>query len=61
MRFHSSPPTIDEMGHGKLRAIYGRDPDGNIIELQEVMDVGVPFALEHAPMISAGSSNVTDT
>lgn len=27
----------------KLRAIYGRDPDGNIVELQEVLLDAIPF------------------
>jgi len=27
-----------------LRAIYGRDPDGNVIELQEVLDAASPTA-----------------
>ncbi len=27
----------------RLRAIYGRDPDGNIVELQEVIDEELPF------------------
>jgi len=50
--FNSSPPTVEEMGGvGRLRAIYGRDPDGNIIELQEVLDPTMPFALEQASMI----------
>jgi len=47
MTFHAPPPTVDELGSGRLRAIYGRDPDGNIVELQEVLDARVPFALEH--------------
>ena len=51
--FNSSPPTVEEMGGvARLRAIYGRDPDGNIIELQEVLDTSVPFALEQASMIN---------
>jgi glyoxylase I family protein len=56
MTFHSSPPTSEEMGSGRLRAIYGRDPDGNIVELQEVLDISVPFALENASMIKNGVS-----
>lgn len=48
MTFHSTPPTTEDMGGGppRLRAIYGRDPDGNIVELQEVLDQGLPFALQ---------------
>ncbi len=48
MTFSSTPPTVEEMGGGpgRLRAIYGRDPDGNIVELQEVLDPSLPFALK---------------
>jgi len=52
MTFHSPPPTSDEIGGSHLRAIYARDPDGNIVELQEVLDPAVPFSLEKAPMIA---------
>ena len=31
----------------RLRAIYGRDPDGNIVELQEVFDEAIPFHFSH--------------
>ena len=51
MTFHAPPPTSDELGHSRLRAIYGRDPDGNIIELQEVLDPAVPFALDHTDLV----------
>ena len=37
MRFHTPPPAASDMG-GKIRATYGRDPDGNVIELQEILD-----------------------
>ncbi len=47
MTFHSTPPTVEEMGGvERLRAIYGRDPDGNIVELQEVLDRRLPFVLD---------------
>ncbi len=52
MSFHSSPPTPEELNGSKLRAIYARDPDGNIVELQEILDEEVPFALEHTAMIA---------
>ena len=47
MRFHRPPPSVEELG-GKspLRATYGRDPDGNVIELQEVLDPALPISLE---------------
>ena len=51
MTFHSPPPTVEEMGHARLRAIYARDPDGNIVELQEVLDPNMPFTLEATEMI----------
>lgn len=55
--FQSRPPTVEEMGGvARLRAIYGRDPDGNIIELQEILDTTIPFALEQASMIEAPST-----
>ena len=41
MRFHCPP--IDA-GKG-LRATYGRDPDGNVVELLEVLDANGPFKL----------------
>jgi catechol 2,3-dioxygenase-like lactoylglutathione lyase family enzyme len=34
MKFHSPPPKGDP---GGLRAIYGRDPDGNVVELMEIL------------------------
>tara|TARA_Y100001960_G_C14359086_1_gene673431 strand:- start:120 stop:620 length:501 start_codon:yes stop_codon:yes gene_type:complete len=46
MRFHCSPPMIDEHGEGHLRATYGRDPDGNVIELIEVLDRNSPIRLD---------------
>jgi catechol 2,3-dioxygenase-like lactoylglutathione lyase family enzyme len=54
MRFHGPPPTTEELGGRSIRAIYGRDPDGNIVELQEVLDPGLAYSLERAPMIRAG-------
>ena len=42
------PPAHDrgDSATARLRAIYGRDPDGNIVELQEILDAAVPFALD---------------
>ena len=52
MRFHRPPPTKEELGQRgeklQLRATYGRDPDGNVIELQEVLDPDMPFAMDKA-------------
>ena len=51
MTFHRRPPTTEELGgRSPLRAIYGRDPDGNIIELQEVLDPSIPFSLEQTDL-----------
>lgn len=51
MQFHSPPPTTDDLGSTRLRSIYGRDPDGNIVELQEILHPQVPFSLERTLMI----------
>ncbi|HEY8351680.1 MAG TPA: nuclear transport factor 2 family protein [Sphingomonadales bacterium] len=40
--FHCPPPEFDG-----LRATYGRDPDGNIIEIQEVLDENCGFHPRH--------------
>jgi glyoxylase I family protein len=40
MRFHCPPLDL-----GIAKATYGRDPDGNVVELQEVIDKGSPMAL----------------
>lgn len=46
MRFNCPPPPLDSLGSGKIRAVYGRDPDGNLIELQEILDPTFTFAME---------------
>jgi len=48
MRFHCPPP---QLGGGRVRATYGRDPDGNIVELQEIVDPELRFSLERTSMI----------
>jgi catechol 2,3-dioxygenase-like lactoylglutathione lyase family enzyme len=40
MRFHCPPQDL-----GAAKTTYGRDPDGNVIELQEVLDDRSPLAL----------------
>ena len=40
MTFHCPPQDL-----GIAKATYGRDPDGNVVELQEVLDKGSPLAL----------------
>ena len=47
MRFHCPPPRL---GGGSIRATYGRDPDGNVVELQEIVDSTVDFALERTEL-----------
>ena len=56
MTFHGPPPTAEELGSNRIRSIYARDPDGNIVELQEVIDPRVPFHLDRAPLLSSTSS-----
>ncbi len=44
MTFFAKPPPAEELGG--IRAVYGRGPDGNIIELQELMpDCPFPIRL----------------
>jgi glyoxylase I family protein len=43
MTFHGTPPP---RGAIDVRAIYGRDPEGNIIELQEIFSTSSPFYLD---------------
>ena len=51
MRFHRPPPTMEELGGmPELRATYGRDPDGNVIELMEMLDPDMPFAMDRAAL-----------
>ena len=38
MAFHCPPPPAATSGPGAQRSTYGRDPDGNVIELQELLD-----------------------
>ena len=40
VKFHTEPQVV-----GMFRATYGRDADGNIFELQEVMDPNHPVSL----------------
>lgn len=45
MAFHCPPPPAGAVGSGTLRSTYGRDPDGNVIELQELMVPDHPYTL----------------
>ncbi|MDX2381321.1 MAG: VOC family protein [Acidimicrobiia bacterium] len=53
MQFNSTPPTTEDLGGARLRAIYGRDPDGNIVELQEILDPNIPFDLTQTDLIGS--------
>lgn len=50
IRFNRAPP---ELRGGKIRAIYGKDPDGNVIEMQEVFAAEVGFKFDQLPLIDA--------
>jgi catechol 2,3-dioxygenase-like lactoylglutathione lyase family enzyme len=41
MRFHCPPQPVG----GETRATYGRDPDGNVIEIQELPSLDSPLAI----------------
>lgn len=44
MRFHCAPhPAPEPVRRGSLRAVYGRDPDGNVIELLELLHPDSPL------------------
>jgi predicted enzyme related to lactoylglutathione lyase len=50
VEFHTEPQIV-----GVFRATYGRDPDGNIFELQEVMDSNHPVSLTNlVPSLAKG-------
>ncbi len=42
MTFHAPPLHAEAVG---VLSVYGRDPDGNVVELQELLDTSSPFAL----------------
>jgi catechol 2,3-dioxygenase-like lactoylglutathione lyase family enzyme len=42
VRFNCPPPKFEG---GPIRATYGRDPDGNVIEIQEILDRDHDFYL----------------
>ena len=42
VKFNCPPPDFEG---GPIRATYGRDPDGNVIEIQEILDPGHDFYL----------------
>lgn len=44
VEFHCAP-----VDYGTVKCTYGRDPDGNVLELQEVKSADDPLALESLP------------
>lgn len=47
MRFHCPPhPAPAPIRRGSVRSAYGRDPDGNVIELLELLHPGSPLRLD---------------
>jgi glutamate/tyrosine decarboxylase-like PLP-dependent enzyme/catechol 2,3-dioxygenase-like lactoylglutathione lyase family enzyme len=46
MRFHGPPAPRSSISQGLVRSVYGRDPDGNVIELQEIVDRTYPLQLD---------------
>ncbi|MGI9624970.1 MAG: VOC family protein [Acidimicrobiales bacterium] len=46
MEFHAPVPAAEDMS-GVMRAMYGRDTDGNIIELIEFVDTTVPTYVDY--------------
>jgi catechol 2,3-dioxygenase-like lactoylglutathione lyase family enzyme len=55
MTFHCPPPPSAKEGAGAQRSTYGRDPDGNVIELQELIDPEHPLAIFSADVRLAGT------
>ena len=43
MTFNCPPPSFEG---SSIRATYGRDPDGNVVEIQQISDKSHEFALE---------------
>ena len=43
VRFHTKPRLV---AHGGAKTTYARDPDGNILELQEVLDSSQAIVLD---------------
>lgn len=46
VKFNCPPP---DFGGGPIRATYGRDPDGNLIEIQEILQTDHDFYLAAWP------------
>jgi catechol 2,3-dioxygenase-like lactoylglutathione lyase family enzyme len=50
VKFNCPPPLIEG---GQVRAAYGRDPDGNIIEILEIVTEAIGLRLEQARLKGA--------
>ena len=58
MTFHTPPPPLSDLGSGGLRSTYGRDPDGNVVELQEIVGTTYPLTLPEV-VARPGSASLT--
>jgi catechol 2,3-dioxygenase-like lactoylglutathione lyase family enzyme len=59
MRFHCPPhPAPEPPPRGAVRSVYGRDPDGNVIELLELLDPRSSLRLPHTVMTRQDASLV---
>jgi glyoxylase I family protein len=56
-QFNRAPPHREMSG---LKAIYGRDPDGNIIELQETVNDSYGISMSGLPMLRHRKEVVTE-
>ncbi len=52
MTFNGPPQFMRE---GAIATVYGRDPDGNIVEIQEVMGEAIPFKFRD---LAVGASSI---
>ena len=55
MTFNCPPPHFEG---SPIRATYGRDPDGNVIEIQQIADPEHDFAIERTTSAVAAPSGV---
>lgn len=53
VKFNRAPPVFEGAG---VRATYGRDPDGNIIEIQEVQRADVKYHPKHVKVLERTGS-----
>jgi catechol 2,3-dioxygenase-like lactoylglutathione lyase family enzyme len=55
VRFNRAPPHLEMSG---LKAIYGRDPDGNLIELQETLNNSYGISMIDLPLMRRNRPDV---